>query len=248
MMSPSGAPTIGEALVTPTPRTAPSATPRPSSAEPTLAVDTFAQVVTTDLVVRTAPGTGPDSEEIPGRIAHHPVYIVDGPVRADGYEWWLIVPDEWGGIGGMYSPGWVAAGGDSEVWLAPASRHCEPNPSSEELWAMSLIERVGCYAGTELTLRGVLFHCAAPADRPDYCGLRYCPPTQPDYCGAAADIPTLALRMEPPSDRLEGRLVVTGHFADPAAEECGRDQGWRAGLAVFACKTEFHVTEYRFTD
>lgn len=158
-------PTAISPLVTPSaaahesPTIAP--TPIPTAGEPSLAVDSFAEVVTTDLVVRSAPGTGPGSE-IHGTIGDVAVYVLDGPVQADGYEWWLVVPR---GFDQLEPPpsGWVAAGGQEEVWLAPTRVRCQETPASDVLWAMSSIRWVGCYSGVELALRGMLSGCAAAA-------------------------------------------------------------------------------------
>ena len=73
------------AMASASPDPTPASTPHASVLE----VGGFADVVTTDLVVRSAPGVGADSE-IYGTIEHIPAYIVAGPVEADGFAWWLV--------------------------------------------------------------------------------------------------------------------------------------------------------------
>jgi hypothetical protein len=50
-------------------------------------------VVTTDLVVRSEPGTHDGSRILPTRLNGPTLlYVVDGPVQADGYDWYLVQP------------------------------------------------------------------------------------------------------------------------------------------------------------
>ena len=109
-------PTTGSS--TPTPAASPSGeqTPAPTpAAEPLgLAVGRVAAVVDEPLVVRTAPGTDPDSTITPDRLwIGQRVRILDGPADVDGYTWWEVQVGE--------IRGWVADAelDDSAPWLAP---------------------------------------------------------------------------------------------------------------------------------
>jgi hypothetical protein len=119
--SQSAAPTRGpESTSRPSPQGTPTPTAEPSPAatvEPGpigLAVGQVAAVVDEPLVVRTAPGTDPDSTITPDRLwLGQRVRILDGPADVDGYTWWEVQVGE--------VRGWVAdAEADgSAPWLAP---------------------------------------------------------------------------------------------------------------------------------
>jgi hypothetical protein len=67
----------------------------------------IAQVVTTDLVVRSAPGTGSDSRVYDTRLASPTLlYVFDGPVAVDGYDWYLVLPQDRGWLQSDYRGGW----------------------------------------------------------------------------------------------------------------------------------------------
>jgi len=91
----------------------------PVGATTGLVSGTFADVVTNDLVMRTAPRISDDSD-ITGELNEPArVYVSAGPVRSDGYEWWAVIPEG----GSSEDARWVAAAGkDGEVWLAAAAR------------------------------------------------------------------------------------------------------------------------------
>lgn len=115
------------------PSSSPVASPTPS-ADPGpggLEVGRIAEIVTTDLVVRSLPEISDASAIDPVRV---PIgflaYIVDGPVAADGYDWYRVAP---------FPPtlsdvveshpefGWLAAAGkDGEPWIAPWDGNLPP--------------------------------------------------------------------------------------------------------------------------
>jgi hypothetical protein len=225
-----------------------------------LAPDQFAAVVTDDLIVRSAPGTGQDSTIFPGRLsAPLSVYIIDGPVASSGYAWYLVVP-VYGSQLDVPPPGWVAAAGrDGEAWLRtePKTVQCkELPPQLDELIALEPQLWVGCYRGEELMLEGVLGDCAPSgatwAGSSDTRCLLYRPGYQVDA------IPTLCLddcserflsvhidRDLPTTQR--GAIVrFSGHFDDPAAGNCTPapgDEGYSLPrLAVFECRMQFVAT------
>src|SRR6266545_1984875 len=128
-----------------------ASSPSPSanvSVEPTrtpgtdgrFAPDQIAAVVTSDLVVRSTPGTGDESEIYPGRYdVPMAVFVIDGPVFADGYEWYLVEAVRGQTIGEYPQPGWVAAAGDL--------LNLEPQRA------------LACYRDTTLTVEGTLTGC-----------------------------------------------------------------------------------------
>jgi hypothetical protein len=74
----------------------------------------FAEVVTTDLVRRSAPRISDDSVIMGELNAPTRVYVVGGPVLSDGYRWFLVNDMQ------TWTVGWVAeAGKHGEIWLRP---------------------------------------------------------------------------------------------------------------------------------
>ena len=236
---------ISTPITTPEPSSTNAATPDPTANPQPLAVDGFAEVVTTDLVVRSAPGTGRDSD-ILGTVANLAVIVLDGPAQADGYEWWLIQPIHSDGIEPV--AGWVATGGQGEVWLAPTSLNCtEAAPTGSAFWGLPSAIWVGCLGDIELTLRGTLDGCydhVGPYTSGG-CVLRDCPT---DGCPGPAVGGRVIVDFQPPPVPDRGKIRVTGHFDDPGAEYCGDDADPLFRLQVFPCRTTFVATSYRFAD
>jgi anti-sigma factor RsiW len=100
---PTGAPTTSEP-----PSSSVAQTPSPTA--PTLGAGATAVVVaTTRLVVRSAPGRGSDSAELPSRLyPGQRAVVLRGPVAASGYDWLQL------------------RSGSIEGWVATASRAGEP--------------------------------------------------------------------------------------------------------------------------
>ena len=100
----------------PSARTPDAATPSPESA---LANDAIGRVIVTDLVTRSAPGVGEDSRILEmGLTDGDLVYVIAGPVPADGYEWLLVA--ELAPRFSSQAAGWIApASREGETWLEP---------------------------------------------------------------------------------------------------------------------------------
>ena len=244
---PSASPTWGPSDSTP------SATSNATEAA-TLGPGQFAEVVTTGLVVRSAPGTGADSAIYPQWLdAPLKVYVVDGPVVAEGYIWYLVtsVLEPW--LEATPS-GWVAAASkDGEPWLAPSTMPCAAAPSMDELLAMQSVHRLGCYAGQELALEGFVNGCASAAGGPWESG---CFVYGPGFDVEATPRPCIDVCFERyiivhfaelPAGG-EGPVRFAGHFDDPAARRCAPDPSGLALLDVLACRTQFVATSFVMTD
>ena len=232
-----------------------SLSPSPSSAPVGLPRDSVAQVVTTDLVVRSSPGVGAESEIYPERL-NEPmrVFVVDGPVRADGFDWYLVDP--------MYicvdvcleRPrfGWVAeAGKDGETWIAAATIDC-PAPHPDSLGWLSTGERLACFGNAPLTLDGTVGDCYA-AETPVAWKQRSCVLLPPNYVLRDTFERFLSLYaadgVQIPRTGTDVRVI--GHFDDPMAETCAvlanpaPDFGLPpvpAEQAVLSCRGDFVVT------
>jgi hypothetical protein len=220
-------------------------------------------VVTNDLVVRSAPGTGRDSE-VYGTIdldylgGYLPAFVLDGPVVADGYQWWLIVPHGFWMLGGgdWLWPGWVADGGQGDVWLEPTGLTCHDAPANE---TEESLQSFVCLDDAELTLpEGMLQFCGDgagdpyPTAWPGFCSFQECYATPPDCWEVGADPPNSTIvhfDSSPAPDEADNRrLLLTGHFDDPAAEDCAVEGDPLSRLHVFRCRHHFVVTSYRSSD
>jgi hypothetical protein len=211
--------------------------------------------VTTDLVVRSSPGVSAESEIYPERL-NEPmlVFVVDGPVRVDGFDWYLVDP--------MYicvdlcpeQPrfGWVAqAGKDGETWIAATTIDC-PSPHPDTLGWLSTGERLACFGDVPLTLEGIIGGCYA-AETPVAWKQTSCSLLPPDY--VPRDTFERFLSLYPAEGvqipRTGSDVRVTGHFDDPMAATCAvlanpaPDFGVPpvpAERAVLSCRGDFVVT------
>jgi hypothetical protein len=218
-------------------------------------------VVTTDLVVRSLPGTGAESEIYPERLsAPSTAYVIDGPAFADGYEWYLLdlVHSDYVVYGGP-PEGWVAAAGtDGERWLGPHDEDCLDGPTFEEFVRLPPQIRLYCYAGQEYEFeaffdpsRESLIWPAANALPWEFAvravaeSDRATPPPGCADCG----VPSLFVAYN--SDAVGGVIYLpgagrmTGHVGDEAATEC-RSPGRTVApaIAVHTCRMIFVATAF----
>jgi hypothetical protein len=150
----------------------PSPEPSPSeSATPTgpvvdsvpIPADTYAVVVTDDLRVRLHPGVTNGSTTLEPLLQDGVrVVVLDGPVQASGYDWYLVQPTITSDTADPYPFGWVAAADrDGEPWIEPESVECPPLPTTvEELGEMNqvaaLFFEVSCFGGKDITFEARL--------------------------------------------------------------------------------------------
>jgi hypothetical protein len=130
-----------------------SATSSPTAADtsqppPPLIVDRLAQVMTSDLRMRSEPGVQDGSRLLepllqPGTLA----FVLDGPRSASGYEWYRIAPvDE---AVDLPRVGWVAlAAKDGEQWIEPVDE-CPPAPRDGWLEVDGAVA-LACYGDVRL--------------------------------------------------------------------------------------------------
>ena len=82
------------------------------------------------LRVRSRPEVSADSKKLtPLLAAGSRMLVVNGPVPADGYDWYEVRADN-----DLF--GWVAAGKDGEDWIAPAAANC-----TDDLDESALVDR-----------------------------------------------------------------------------------------------------------
>lgn len=222
----------------------PSATPTPSITQtpdatatstpaPELEADDIAEVITNDLVVRSRP-------EISGRSAIDEIrlnqgegvllFVLDGPIAADGYDWYLVAPfleavDDVvrGPLPGI---GWVAAGTQGEDWIAPRTDACADRRTSLEamLFTPPLLS-LACFGDRELVFEGLFGECTYVT--PGTVSPSWLAPTT--FCSLHSERPTdiagpfrfqvVPGALDIPPSRGQ-RIRVTGQFDHPAAQDC----------------------------
>ena len=183
-------------------------------------------------------------------------YIVDGPVAADGYDWYKVAP---------FPPtlsdvveshpeyGWLAAAGkDGEPWIAPWEGAC-PQPNWDGMMLSQRLVALSCWGGADITLDGTLdCHTSSqPGGEPTWLWTVPCWLVGPDYGDLLAG--GIALYFPPDVEanpRDVTRVRVTGHLDDPAAETCtlvpfpgGLDEVPHPERVRLGCRLTFVVTE-----
>lgn len=242
----------------------------------TLLLDCFARVTVDVLNIRTGPGL--DAPQVVEHLADNPVpievvvgltrgrehlFIVDGPVQADGLAWYQVgvMNTEVEQATGPLFVGWVASGDGTDPWLVPEDL-CPPAGPVEladltyayldTTWAI----QIGCFGDQVLTLRG-WFPLLPPELEIAYDTDGSCF-AEPAFliCGPAnKDIRTVEMSFYDPrsAERLpftvdpaagvglpaRGQWIeITGAFDHPAAQQCGSDAG-----AILDCRAVFVVTD-----
>jgi hypothetical protein len=230
-----------------------TAEPTPSGAVGSFVRDQIVAVVTTDLVVRSAPGTGSDSEIQLNRYnSPTAVFVVDGPSYADGYEWYLVEAVRGQGLGDYPWPGWVAAAGkDGEPWLGEDTYVCPP-PSEADLLNLEFQRRLACFGDSSLVIEGTLAGCEAAVLSVSHPWDTSCAVVRRGFDISATPPPCMdcfeptllvffdgdvGLKHLPAGTQVR----VQGHFDDPAAQTCRTDGGVYGTrlLAVHACRMAF---------
>lgn len=222
----------GSPAPTPSPREADATSlPSPSAPELALGADVIAEVVTTDLVMRTAPGVFDESLMYPGRLGPSDrLYLVDGPVAADGFDWYLADPfqidvqegEEWVRFG------WVAAADKTgEDWIVPVAPECPPEPDLQTLNGLLPQLQLACFGDRTIQLEGDV-SCEnlgppIPTAMPAWFTWERCNLNPQGFPYDPMDHTTslgIPIHYPPDAERTTGYLRITGHFDDPRATEC----------------------------
>jgi len=274
--SPSGtaAAVLRSASPSPTPEPKPTVSLPAASPTPTrppaarFAHDSFVTVATSDLRVRTKPGVGPESVKLEPLLSRGAVaFVLDGPVPASGYDWYLVAP--LGEVDLQTEPdpprlGWVAsASNKAEPWLKKTTFPCAPNPLGfvpESFdWPPSGYVALSCLGSKPQTFVAGIGPVVDGCDFP----LRITPP-QFDHCAPASilvdpswlagDERSLSVILDPGVD-VAGlstlrpgsflKVNVTGQYDHPAARTCRTASGPQHSppeLVVLDCRSRFVVT------
>jgi hypothetical protein len=184
------------------------------------------------------------------------VLAFDGPVAADGYDWFLVQLDA-APPGSLYL-GWAATPQAGDPWFVPADYECpSEEPDLNAAIAIGSLALLYCYGDEPLSFEGYVVQgfgcnvigdferewlahpCAnmsfiSPVASSDGDGLLFL-----HYPAPGVTNPTLELNA--------GQLVrIVGHFDDPAAETCVMQAdtvtAGDAAAAVARCRARFAVT------
>ena len=217
--------------------------------------DAIAEVLVDNaVIVRSNPGQAALPVAIDAALRRgDQVFIVDGPVRADGSDWYLVRAIE-GLASGSF--GWVAATSPAgAVWIDDRDSSTCPTLPGDALRLGVLPEEllVHCFGGAELAFElEANVYCLSPQAgslevpvEPAWFSPR-CGSLSGDACGSC-DIP---LAVDPQFGALpredHALWSFSGHFDDPAAASCGPVVGTVDALTlasiVLRCRTTFVLT------
>jgi hypothetical protein len=234
----------------PTIRPSPASTPAEAHVAPR--PDSFAYVITDDLRVRSKPEVSDESVKYEpllwkGALA----WVVAGPVRGSGYDWFRI--DPMGEADLQYHPdpppeGWVAASSkDGEPWIA-GSGSCDAKLTpldtvSDFDWPPQGLIGLSCFGNRTLEFAGMAarwkFECEAGDAQLDLepawfrqCGYRYVLDVEGGF--PPWERAPLLITLAPEADvdvdpTIETgawvKVRVTGHYDDPRARDCRQRPG-----------------------
>jgi hypothetical protein len=277
--APASAPAVSDPP--PSASTAPSATAQPSAGPSatadaaSLPVPGFATVTADALTVREEPSlTGepvidrstcidnPNPCERPFTIGTDRgflwVYLLDGPVSADGHDWYLAATEmntEQHASTFPEAVGWVASGDAEDDWLVVDDRSCPADPlelPDVTNLALTKLEMLHCLGDRQLTVRG-WYPPLPPGETEQTATVEECRASQPWLiCASIFDLvrPTQApwagnadyldFVVDPGSgvvmpDRGQW-ITITGSFDHPEAQSCGD------AAQVLQCRFSFIVT------
>jgi hypothetical protein len=238
-------------------------------AAPLLAHDAVAAVTQAGdgLRVRSLPTTAQESERLePLLSAGTEVFIIDGPVAADGYDWYEIIAFDTEVEGGLPLIGWsaVADRDSGEAWLRPQTVGCgsEYPLDVDHLAGLGGSGGLDCFGSEELTLQAARDSTCGEGSsswivEPGWFLTREIALVQLDAQGTYLTDIGARLHPEVVGDWDDGVCTpdyqpvmaqVTGHYDDPAAEDCSIRDPERAQpeidprYAAYWCRTAFVVT------
>jgi hypothetical protein len=102
------------------------------------------------LRVRSDPTTaGTSIKYVPVLPAGTRMLVVDGPVFADGMEWYEVRTD--GELIDLY--GWVSTGHEGATWLAPRSPRCPETADAAAVATLNRIDFLACFGDTQVQVK-----------------------------------------------------------------------------------------------
>jgi hypothetical protein len=240
--SPTGSPSASPSASTVAATTSAEASP---SAPPTgLQVGAFVAPIADGVTLRETPGTsGVRIGELPRDVAN---LVVEGPMEADGYQWYRLSAMGLPPSSGCITPlptdplecpvwyGWAAAGepADEAGWFEPIEVEC-PDPDQDAAGFLELPQRVplGCYGSDPISFTA--WHPELPEGRVQGEPCEADPAVAWLYCPESIALVSTSPEGDPGLQRLHvdpasGVVVpepgqwlrITGAFDHPAAAAC----------------------------
>lgn len=211
-----------------------------------MAVDSLVEIIG-DLVVRSDPGIEPPSTMFPAGLSPSDrAFVVDGPVEASGYAWYLVAPLTRGdGSSGPF--GWIAAASrEGEAWIRSIEPPCPATVDLAALLERQPLERLACFGNETLTVDTPVVSCGAGSGP-----WTWDPPwlVMVGGCGLSLDATGqgVLLYRVPPGGTDPSSGPVVGHFDDAASASCSAitaDPAVPAPSreeAVVICRTQFVI-------
>jgi hypothetical protein len=193
---------------------------------PAIHVDGRAKVTAGGVVGRADPAT--DAARLQPRLPIDTlVYIIAGPVRVDGLDWWQVFPRQFPYE--LWPLGWIpATRQDGSPTLEPARPACLPlgEPQSAHMlsaFSDPLHDNLACFGGQELAFEAVM-DCTAALANPavggaDWIGLD-CHADGEASVAVSWSTAQVAFGSELGHQLVSGLFWVRGHYHDPQADNC----------------------------
>jgi hypothetical protein len=217
--------------------------------DPGLHVDGRAKVTGGPVTLRAEPKL--DAKALKPRLPKDRiVYVVDGPIAADGVDWWQVLP--LADYNEDLRLGWLPALRlDGSPTLTPAQPFC-PSLGNQltprTLTVIGSLDALACFGGSDIAFEAVV-DCSAAIVDSSVGGADWIA----SDCHADHDLPvgiSASVAKAMFGDRFIHELVsggfeVRGHFHDPQADNCFRDPMNPPDIpSVIACRQQFVLTAF----
>ena len=234
-----------------------------------LAPDSIADVITTNLRLRSQPRISADSIKFePLMTVGDRLFVISGPVNATNHDWYQVLVWRPSDAAATWPIGWVATADiNGTPWIAAATIGCPARPDLGQLAAMDRHVALACYGHQSLSFRALVGGSApldpCPADAKEPClggptwlaGKGGWTATLDAHAATTSpSIPPLTLALDPGGPAAAtgipaGRMAtIQGAFDDPASGSC-KLEGTPASVstltvtdAVVRCRSTFVVS------
>ena len=221
--------------------------PAPNPSDPgqvtaqSLAPNSIAEVLTTDLRLRSQPRISADSIKFePLMTVGDRLFVIDGPIAATNHDWYRVLVSRPSDAATSWPIGWVASDDiDGTPWIAPARIGCPATPDLGQLAALDRHVALACYGHRTLTFRALVGGsdpvdpCPADVAAPCLGGPTWLAGTggwtatvDAHAATTSPSVPPLVLALDPAgaagtSAMPPGRMAtIQGAFDDPASGSC----------------------------
>jgi hypothetical protein len=201
--------------------------------------------------VRSSPEISAESRLLEPLLARGTrLFVLEGRVQASGYDWYRVTPI----LLDQPPEGWVAKGSrDGVPWIETSSLTCPASPTTiSGLVALTPGQRLACFAGQSITVRGKFLRCDCDIDGPQTIPSWFAVSevrllADPSRSSPLRDVSeALWVYLDPagtypdpvPTDRV---VDVTGMFDHPAAASCATSDGALVERTP-SCRFAFAVT------